>query len=325
MELVELREVVTAVKKRLDAVDKALATIMRLEQKRAEHTPEINAHVAKAVALAEQVERDMPVLAEVAPWSATYLAEVEHTAEQARARFGATLADALQRHNMTLSGQYPLLKVGLFVLQLDFDKNRVTIWYGPRQERLAQCHARVSDVVQSITTTRDALGSSLPEHDLLARLQTAYRRANDNRPGESIPLVAVLSELAPLMQEPQWRHDPQQQHYRSYPWCARERYASLPDTETTSLSETMRTTTILYTGALPVDTLVTSVSAEPSRCHVLVPRVVLSLRVGALSPSHAPNTLSPSHAPNEQQGRPVTNDQAMAKLERTPLTLLCPW
>jgi hypothetical protein len=189
---------------------------MRLEQKRAEHTPEIKAHVAKAVALAEQVERDMPVLAEVAPWSATYLAEVEHTAEQARARFGATLADALQRHNMTLSGQYPLLKVGLFVLQLDFDKNRVTIWYGPRQERLAQCHARVSDVVQSITTTRDALGSSLPEHDLLARLQTAYRRANDNRPGESIPLVAVLSELAPLMQEPQWRHDPQQQHYRSY-------------------------------------------------------------------------------------------------------------
>lgn len=64
--------------------------------------------------------------------------------------FGRELEDELKKIGRGLTGHYPLLKTGLYTLAVDFDGNKVGIWYGPEQDKLASRRLSALDVVKEL-------------------------------------------------------------------------------------------------------------------------------------------------------------------------------
>ncbi len=64
--------------------------------------------------------------------------------------FGKDLESGLKNIGFDLRGQYPLLKTGMYELDIDFDKSKVAIWYGPMQEKLASTKLSALDVVKEL-------------------------------------------------------------------------------------------------------------------------------------------------------------------------------
>jgi len=117
---------------------------------------------------------------------------------------------------LSLSGQYPELKAGLFTIEIDFDRWKAVLWYGPKQERLGQLDLSVKKIASRIEKARQQLGSQLPEEELLLKLQEAYHRLPSAKRGEPAPIIRVLSELSYLLQNSRFLQDPRRENYRSY-------------------------------------------------------------------------------------------------------------
>lgn len=67
-----------------------------------------------------------------------------------RQTFGAELENELKKIGFSLEGHYPLLKTMFYTLDVDFEHNKVGIWYGPEQEKLATRKLSASDVVNEL-------------------------------------------------------------------------------------------------------------------------------------------------------------------------------
>ena len=67
-----------------------------------------------------------------------------------RTTFGRELERELKKIGFDLEGHYPLLKTMFYVLDVDFDGNKVGIWYGPEQEKLASRKLSALDVVKEL-------------------------------------------------------------------------------------------------------------------------------------------------------------------------------
>lgn len=75
--------------------------------------------------------------------------------------FGRELESGLKKIGFDLRGQYPLLKTGMYTLDVDFDKSKVTIWYGYLQEKLASKKLSAIDVVKELLSQH----KQITEHD----------------------------------------------------------------------------------------------------------------------------------------------------------------
>ncbi len=67
-----------------------------------------------------------------------------------RQTFGAELEKELTKIGFNLEGHYPLLKTMFYTLDVDFEQNKVGIWYGPEQAKLATCKLSAADVVAKL-------------------------------------------------------------------------------------------------------------------------------------------------------------------------------
>jgi hypothetical protein len=133
-----------------------------------------------------------------------------------RKKFGAQLEEELRKIGLSLSGQYPELKAGLFTIELDFDQWKAKLWYGPKQERLGECLFSPNKIISLIQEKRTQLGSQLPENELYEKLRKAYHRAVERKHGEPAPIIKVLPEMSFLIQSSRFLQDPQKENYRSY-------------------------------------------------------------------------------------------------------------
>jgi hypothetical protein len=149
-------------------------------------------------------------------WIDQYRQDLVKSEQQLKKQFGVDLEYELGEIGLSLSGQYPDLKAGLFTIELDFEKERVTLWYGPKQERLDQCPFSVAKVVALIEKVRKQLGSRLSKDEFLSKLQEAYSRTAGSELGEPVSIIGVLAELAYLLQSSQFRQDPRRENYRGY-------------------------------------------------------------------------------------------------------------
>jgi uncharacterized ubiquitin-like protein YukD len=67
-----------------------------------------------------------------------------------RQTFGAELEKELTKIGFNLEGHYPLLKTMFYTLDVDFEHNKVGIWYGPEQAKLTTCKLSAPDVADSL-------------------------------------------------------------------------------------------------------------------------------------------------------------------------------
>ncbi len=182
---------------------------------------ERGANLARLPHLLDKLERHLektnfPHREETRVWLTDYRDEFNHWATVARQRFGSELADALQSLNITLQGQIPLLRAGLFAIELQADQNKVALWYGPQQERLGEAPMQAIEVCKRIERLRKGLGSSLDPHTFVGKLEEALRRIPPIQGQRGIPIGLVLPEVAFLVQSATFFSNPVRENYRSY-------------------------------------------------------------------------------------------------------------
>lgn len=72
-------------------------------------------------------------------------------------QFGAEIEKELAKIGLDLKGHYPLLKTGVYTLNVDLDQTKVGIWYGPETEKLASCKLYAEDVARKLAELNEKI------------------------------------------------------------------------------------------------------------------------------------------------------------------------
>lgn len=154
-------------------------------------------------------------------WVQTKKDELERTREDFRFRFGQQLKQLLESDGKQMSGQYPLLRIGLYTLSLNFEFGEATLYFGPEIEKLrSKIPLEPRTVAEIIKKTDDALKAikSTPE-DIFKDLSEAYEhslRLTNKSFGEKLLITEVLHQFVVLKQTKQFFIDPQRKNFREF-------------------------------------------------------------------------------------------------------------
>lgn len=135
-------------------------------------------------------------------------------------QFGSQFAALLKTDNLELKGQYPDLKVKFYTTEIDFFKNQILIWYGPKQELLS----KVKVDVQSVYRALKAIDKSLYERELdetlfLQEIHTAYMNNISKyhlQEGSPVEILSVLKDIVFLKQDNRFNADPKKDNFTEY-------------------------------------------------------------------------------------------------------------
>ena len=119
------------------ATTKRLFTeIIKLDADRSRNLANLQARLSKldeSISALRQAIESTRLLNE---WLEGYRNELLMFKQERAKRFGIELARELGEIGLQVTGHYPELRTGVFTLEIDVDKWRVTLWYGPKQESL---------------------------------------------------------------------------------------------------------------------------------------------------------------------------------------------
>ncbi len=142
--------------------------------------------------------------------------------EALRERFGRELKDLLEKEGMAIKGQYPDLKIGILTLEVNFDFNYATLYWGNKLEIIKRrLSLKPPLIVKAVREFYHSLRREEFEAKLfLQGLFSAYKRflSSANKiEGEKVFLVDLLPELAFQRQGKEFREDPKRRNFREYP------------------------------------------------------------------------------------------------------------
>lgn len=107
--------------------------------------------------------------------------------------FGMNLKKELEQMGLTLSGHHPLLKVSFYTIEVDVDRDRVTLWYGPQQEKLGECDILAHEVVALLKKWRDEIERPIDDELFLRTLYAVYATVS-SKIGDPVAIDDILSE-----------------------------------------------------------------------------------------------------------------------------------
>ncbi|HTW91100.1 MAG TPA: hypothetical protein VMH22_05270 [bacterium] len=182
---------------------------------------------ARASAIAElgaavQAFPDAEVRQRMLDWLRAESEAIEQSRAEFRFQFGRQLVSGLEGSGMAVSGQLPLLRVGLFTLRTDFDAGTATIYWGPEIEKLKSGIALApTELAATLRKWNDRLRQkSVPPDRLLSLSHRAYQRVCTFKglgEGTRVFLLDLLSELVVLMQPESFRLNPAREKFVEYP------------------------------------------------------------------------------------------------------------
>lgn len=210
-------------RKKARAVAAALKTVERADRALA-RTPRDPAAVAQtteaAVRALDAVGDITVIMAEVRQALDTARTEAKAVLEHERALLAGRVAAGLQQAGITVEGNLPLLQAGAFTLEFDFGgKAKVTIWFGPRKERLTILPLDADALVRKVVALKQDLFPGEEDPSFLADLERAYRvcLARFALPdGERVPITALMAEVAFLRQDDRFVTDPRRENFRPF-------------------------------------------------------------------------------------------------------------
>jgi len=165
---------------------------------------------------------DSEVRQRLAEWHRREAAAIEESRAEFRFEFGRQLVAGLEGSGMTVKGQLPLLRVGLFTLRADFEAGKATVFWGPEIEKLKSgLNLAPGELATTLRKWNERLKQKAVEPAKLgAKLHTAYRRLcgfAGLAEGTRVFLLDLLSELVLLMQPESFRLNPAQEKFVEYP------------------------------------------------------------------------------------------------------------
>lgn len=216
MELTEILKDVDAAKRAFNELSKLLRQVTKLNDDRTGHVAELSSKIMRIQTLLEKGTLDAWNPTHLQEWVDTVSEDLSHEKQRAHKLFGHELEQELEPLGITLTGQYPELRAGLFTIELDFERDRATLWLGPRQEQLGRCAISAPAVAALVVQTLKTLGSGLEEEEFFRKLEKAYERTTGGKRGEEAPITSVLAATAFELQSAKFLADPQQQHFKGY-------------------------------------------------------------------------------------------------------------
>lgn len=215
MSLEQLLKELESIRLEKSQVYKQLQELLRLDVDRVINLSKIKNHLKKLHKLLDQsvesTQEKEIVIAGLQP----YQEELSKTETHIHQRFGIELEQELNTLGLKLTGQYPTLRAGMFTFTLNFQNNKVVIWYGNEHEKLADCNLLVNEVKKKLEQILKDLGTKLDQEAFVIKLKKAYSRASDHQT-KLVPIIHVLPELAFLLQRESYYQDPRKENYRSY-------------------------------------------------------------------------------------------------------------
>jgi len=147
--------------------------------------------------------------------------ELEKIKEDFRFQFGRELKELLEKDGKKMRGQYPLLRIGLYTLKLNFEFGEATLYFGPEIEKLkSKIPLEPRTIFEVIKKSDNKLRAiKLTPEEIFKDLCEAYNRSLRlvNKPfGEKLLITKVLSEFVVLKQPKQFFTDPQRKNFREY-------------------------------------------------------------------------------------------------------------
>jgi hypothetical protein len=155
-------------------------------------------------------------------WLAGESAAVEQGRAEFKFEFGRQLVAGLEGSGLSVKGQLPLLRVGLFTLRIDFDAGSATIYWGPEIEKVKSgLKPAPAELARTLKAYDERLKQKSVEPEKLARLvHAAYRRIclfGGLADGTRVFLLDLLSELVLLLQPEKFKLNPAQERFVEYP------------------------------------------------------------------------------------------------------------
>ncbi|NLF02467.1 MAG: hypothetical protein GX601_15980 [Anaerolineales bacterium] len=217
MERSQVQKELAELGRNVAAARKLLGEIEGLDADRAGNVASLAARLDKLQARVEPLEAASELGKQLGTWLVEYRAELAAFREEQSKRFGVELEQELCAVGLGLTGHYPELRSGAYTIALDLERWQVTVWWGPKQERLGSCAMSPKAVAELVVRLRSELGSHVDEAAFVERLGRALDRAQrDGDEDGMVPIIIVLGELALLMQSRAFLRDPQREAYRSY-------------------------------------------------------------------------------------------------------------
>jgi hypothetical protein len=147
--------------------------------------------------------------------------ELKKAKEDFRFRFGRELKELLEGDGRQMSGQYPLLRIGLFTLILNFEFCEATLYFGPEIEKLRSKiplePRTIAEIIKKTDATLKAIKSTPEEifKDLYDAYDRGLRLARKSF-GEKLLITEVLHQFVILNQTRQFFIDPQRKNFREF-------------------------------------------------------------------------------------------------------------
>lgn len=141
--------------------------------------------------------------------------------EEFRIKFGQELTALFAQEGKKIRGQYPILRMGIYTLKIDFEFGSVDLFFGPEVEKIkSKIPLQAVTVFETVKKfDKDLHASKMTAADMYETLHEAYKRRlimTGQSFGEKTPIMKVLSEFVLLQQSKQFLIDPQKSKFRGY-------------------------------------------------------------------------------------------------------------
>ncbi|GMV42758.1 MAG: hypothetical protein AMXMBFR64_44740 [Myxococcales bacterium] len=217
-----------AVIKHVEGLASAFKDLAAAARQLAKLDPELERNVWVADAALVSAEKALSTVGAVVPladaraWVGVLRQRVDALKDRARSQTAAALSRELAALGLGLEGTIPELRCGVLTLELVFERAEVRIHFGPRIAQLAKAPLDAKEAAAAVKAALDALSPApLDEPAYIAEVHGAWRRAcllggQDTATGATVPIVAVLDQMAWGRQSARFRANPTRESFEGY-------------------------------------------------------------------------------------------------------------
>lgn len=159
-------------------------------------------------------------------WREKLFKEARQAQERFKNTIAAELAERLRPHGIEITGNFPELKCGILTLLFSFERGgSVKIYYGPKIDLFKKVQVEAEKVAEAVISLIEELNEPpLEDEQFIKELYAAYtgrlvRGEGRKEEGEqpfTVPIGAVMEEMAFLKQKRSFRIDPKKENFTSY-------------------------------------------------------------------------------------------------------------
>lgn len=216
----ELKDYLLKSTKALQTITRLVKSIEELETNSVDNAYEIEKVIGRIEKASASLLPDSETKRRIDGWVSDLTSHLQADKVESKRAFGIKLESLLQDRGFELTGHYPKLKTSFYIIEVDFDKEQASIWYGPKEELMARSKLSTAEVVKHIEQVEKSLtGRPLVEEDFLKRLNEAYKNALlkiEGKEGDHAPILKVLMEFVFSEQDRSFSVDPRRENFKGY-------------------------------------------------------------------------------------------------------------